>query len=212
MHLRRGIALLAVLAAAACAHAPPDVAPILDLADRSCVPEPALAAALATAATVDGDREKPAVATIDAQTPCLAGPAGKSLYVLFALPGGGPYTISLSSVPLGRSLFAPRASVLDGDGKLLRDLPIDGFLFRGTNLTTLYRSHPGERYLLVASDPPSVGRLISRVNETVQQTYASTGYATFVIYTGSDIATDTTWAHNGEVTLSVVADKPAPKK
>ena len=33
----------------------------------------------------------------------------------------------------------------------------------------------------------------------------------FMIYTGSDIASDATWAHNGQVTVTVVSDK-APSK
>jgi hypothetical protein len=209
--LLRGAALAAVLMAAACAHAP-DVAPVLDLADRDCTAAPSLAGALPAVAIVDGDREKPVIATLDLTSPCVSGPNGKALYALFALPDGGPYTISLSSVPLGRSLFAPHASVLDAQGAVLRELATSSFMFRGTNLTVLYRSHPGERYLLVASDPPNVGKPLSRINETVQQTVASTGYATFVMYTGSDIPMSTTWAHNGQVIVNVVSDKPPPKK
>jgi hypothetical protein len=209
--LLRGTALVAVLLAGACVHAP-DVAPVLDLTDRDCTAAPSLAGALPTVATVDGDRDKPTTATLDLQSTCVSGPNGKALYAVFALPDGGPYTVSLSSVPLGRSLFAPHASVLDGQGAVMRELATSSFMFRGTNLTVLYRSHPGERYLLVTSDPPNVGKPLSRINETVQQTVASTGYATFVMYTGSDIPMSTTWAHNGQVVVGVVSDKPPPKK
>ena len=79
------------------------------------------AGAFPTEAIVDGDREKPTIATIDLQSACVAGKSGKALYAVFALPDGGPYTVSLSSVPLGRSLFAPHASVLDAQGAVLRE-------------------------------------------------------------------------------------------
>ena len=61
--LLRGTALIAVLMAGACVHAP-DVAPVLDLADRDCAATPSLAGAFPTEATVDGDREKPAITTM----------------------------------------------------------------------------------------------------------------------------------------------------
>lgn len=202
-------ALACVLLAASCAHAPPDVAPVLDIADRACVAAPALDGAVATVATVDGDSEKPSVATLTPLSPCLAAPDGKALYAVFALPDGGPYTLRIASMPLGRSLLAPRASVLDEHGATLHELPVSSFLFRGPELAALYRSHPGERYLLVRSDVASAGRPLTRVQETVQQTYASTGYATFVVYTGSDLSSSTTWALNGEVRVSVIRDKPS---
>ncbi len=206
-HLKAA-ALLSALMAAGCATPPLDVPPVLDLAGHECTETPSLAAAVPVVAIIDGKSEKPSTTMLDANSPCLARPAGKALYALFAVPDGGPYTISIASVPLGRSLLAPRASVLDDKGGLVRELPTSSFMFRGTYFTALYRSHAGERYILVESDPPSVGKPLSRVHETVQQTYLSTGYATVVVYTGSDIAMNTTWAHNGEVIVNVVGDKP----
>jgi hypothetical protein len=208
--LLRITALLAALSAGACAHAP-DVAPMLDIADRDCSAAPNLAVAIAAAATANGEREKPTSIMIDAQSPCLTGPAGKSLYALFALPDGGPFTISLSSIPLGRSLFAPKASALDAQGAVIRDLPVGSFMFRGTSLTALYRSHAGERYLLVASDPPSVGKPLARVSESVTTTVVPVGVGYAAIYTGNDIVANTTWSHNGEVAISVVSDGPISK-
>jgi hypothetical protein len=184
---------------------------LLDISGVGCSGTINLSAALPTTPTVEGATEKPSVVSITALSPCIEDKVGRSLYALFALPDGGPYTVSLSSVPLGRSLFAPRARLLDAQGGVLHELPASSFLFRGTNLTALYRSHPDERYLVVTSDPSSVGKPLQRLHEAVQSTYVSTGYVSAVIYTGSDIATNTTWAHNGEVVVGLVSDSPKPK-
>jgi len=200
--------MLAALALAGCAHPAPDVAPLLAVAADSCAANPALDGAITTTATVEGDSEKPATATLDQHAPCLVTPEGKALYAVFALPDGEPYTIRVSSVPLGSSILAPRAIVLDAAGQVLRELPVTSFMFRGSNFAALYRSHPGERYLVVRSDVASAGKPLSRIMERTQQTAASTGYATFVIYTGSDLPMNTTWALNGEARVSVIADKP----
>ena len=200
--------LLAALAAASCASKPPDIAPILDIAARDCPTAASLAVATPVAATQAGDSLKPVMATIDERAPCLAGDDGKSLYALFRLPDGGPFTISLASLTLGRSLFAPRADMLDDQGAEIRQLPQSSFMFRGTDLTVLFRSHAGERYLLVRSDVKSAGKPLSRVSGSVQQTVVPIGYGAVSVYTGSETSTDTTWSLNGEVRVSVVADKP----
>ena len=206
---RNAAALAAVLTAAGCAHPPPDVAPVLSVSDAiSCAAKPALDGAVAAEATIDGDREKPVTAMLDERSPCLAAPDGKALYAVFALPDGGPYTIRVASIPLGSSILAPRAVVLDADGQAVREVPVTSFMFRGDSFAALYRSHPGERYLVVRSDVASAGKPLSRLQEQTHENVASTGYATFIIYTGSELPMNTTWALNGQVTVSVVADKP----
>jgi hypothetical protein len=206
--LRNGAALAAVLTAAGCATPPPDVQPVLTVAQASCPASPALDGAVATAPTIDGDSEKPATATLDLQSPCVATDDGKALYAVFALPDGGPYTIRVSSVPQGSSILAPRAIVVDANGQAIREVPVTSFMFRGATFAALYRSHPGERYLMVRSDAASAGKPLSRVTEQTQQTMIATGYASFIIYTGSDLPMNTTWSLNGKVLVSVVADKP----
>jgi len=200
--------LLAGLSAASCASKPPDIAPILDIAARDCPKAASLAVAMPVAATQAGDSTKPITAMIDEKAPCLAGDDGKALYALFRLPDGGPFTVSLASLTLGRSLFAPRADMLDDQGAEVRQLPPSSFMFRGTDMTVLFRSHAGERYLLVRSDVKSAGKPLSRVSGSVQQTALPVGYGAIYIYTGSETATDTTWSLNGEVRVSAVADKP----
>ena len=205
------VSLATALLVSACVTPPPDVPPLLEVSNANCVATPDLAAAVPTTVTLDGDSEKPSSVTIDANSRCLAGNAGKSLYAIFLIPDGGPYTISLSSVLLGRSILAPKAEVLDAQGAMVHELPASSFLFRGTNLTSLYRSHAGERYLLVESDPANVGKPLQRVKESVQVNTFAVGYAYVEIHTGTDVASAATWSHNGQISVSVVRDKPVKK-
>ncbi|MEJ1969802.1 MAG: hypothetical protein WDN03_14375 [Rhizomicrobium sp.] len=188
---------------AGCAAKPPDLEPVTMIAARSCDTRPALANAVAVAP----DPDKPANALIDAQARCLDGAGGKALYALFALPDGAPYTVSVSSVPMGRSTFAPRAILLDSAGNVMRELPDGSFLFRGANLTALFRAHPGERYMAVASDTHLVGRPISRLQENTQVRGAAAGGFYFEIHTGSEQTHDSTWSHNGQIVVAVTPDK-----
>jgi len=197
--------------ASACITPPPDVPPLLQITSANCAAVPDLSTVVPTVATIDGDDEKPAIVTLDATSRCLAGTTGKSLYAIFSIPDGGPYTINVSSVSLGRSILAPKAEVLDAQGAVLHELPTSSFLFRGTNLTSLYRSHAGERYLLVQSDPANVGKPLQRLKENVQVNAVGTGYVYVEIHTGTDVASTATWSHNGQISVSVVRDKPAKR-
>jgi hypothetical protein len=209
--LPKFVSLAAALFVSACVTPPPDVPPLLEITSENCAAVPDFSAAVPTVVTLDGDDEKPATVTLDAASRCLAGTTGKSLYAIFSIPDGGPYTISLSSVLLGSSILAPKAEVLDAQGAMVHELPASSFLFRGSNLTSLYRSHAGEHYLLVESDPANVGKPLQRVKENVQVTTASAGYVYFEIHTGTDVANTATWSHNGQISVSVVRDKPAKK-
>lgn len=204
----RGAALLLSLLAGACVMPPPDVPPLLDLSAAMCAPRVERLNAVGTVPTIDGDDEKPSIVTLDLRSPCVEDASGKSLYALFYLPDGGPYTVSVSSVPLGRSVFAPRATILDEQGAELRRLPTGSFLFRGPNLTALFRSHIGDRYLLVTSDLSNVGKPLRRSQESVQIYTASSG---FTIHTGTDVSSEATWSLNGQVAVSVVGNKPKAK-
>jgi hypothetical protein len=203
----RNAALLLSLLVGACAT-PPDVAPLLDLSTARCALKIERSNAVGTVPTIAGDDEKPSIVTLDLRSPCVEDASGKSLYALFYLPDGGPYTVSVSSVPLGRSVFAPRAAILDAQGAELRRLPTSSFLFRGSNLTALFRSHDGDRYLLVTSDLSSVGKPLRRSQESVQIYTTSSG---FTIHTGTDVLSESTWSLNGQVAVSVVGDKPKAK-
>ena len=198
-------ALAAALLLAACAATTPSVPPITSLEGRSCGEHPDLAAARPLLLT-----GKPATATLDGASPCWRPPGGPaSTVAVFRLPDAAePYLLTVASEPVGETLFSPRLLLLDEQGNPVRERRRDTFLFHGPALKTGLRVQPGERFLIVASDPDSVGRRNSRIVGNVQQTTTVAGPVIFNLYTGSEANHDVTYAHNGSVTVAV---EPMPK-
>ena len=206
-----GLIATASLLGCTTAPAPP---PILTLDARICAARPDLAAARKLpleGSSENGSRSPEGVTVnLDASTACLK-PAGgdKRVYVLFQLPDSTvPYIITVTSTPVGTGLLSPYVEMLDAQGTVVREAPRDSFMFHGMALRVGLRSHPGERYLLVASDPKSVGQTVSQIIEGTQTTMASTGTVVFTIHTGSDTTTTLTYAHSGSVTVMA---EPVPK-
>lgn len=189
------LTLLAPLALAGCA-APP---PLLDLSGRACAASPDLISA-APVALSDPRHPDTVKLRIDATAPCLETPQGKSLYGAFRLPDSTvPFMIAVRSVPLGEGLFVPRLLLLDGTGAVAREIGRDELEFRGDTLTALIRSHPGERYLVVASTPQSIGQSETRISERTVTTQSSGGGITFAVHTGVDAAHTYVDAHDGVI-------------
>lgn len=119
------------------------------------------------------------------------------------------YIISVASTPLGTGVFAPHVTLLDASGAPLREIARDKIVFRGNDLSVLFRSHPNERYLLVASDPGSVGQSVEQVKETTGTTTMAGGLAYFSYTTGDDTTKSYVYAHSGQITVTVSAIEPA---
>jgi hypothetical protein len=144
--------------------------------------------------------------TLDGSGPCLQdGQGAKSLYAVFRLPAAStPYQITIASQPLGAGLFSPHLLLVDDQGKVLREIPRDSFLFHGDDLSVALRAHPGEAYLVAASDPQSVGQQVSQIAENTSTTVMPAGpYAMVFISRGSDATSTYTYAHNGTIKVSV---------
>jgi len=188
----------------ACAKPPPP--PTLSLAGRACVEKPDLASASA----VPLADNKPVSVTLDDKTPCIeAAGSGKATYVAFSLPQSNEeYVLSVTSIPIGEGRFSPRLALLDADGKKLRDIPPDMFMAHGASLHAGLRPHAGERYLIVSSDPDTIGQAKSQIMDgtRVSSTY-SAGLAV-TVHTGFENNVTLTNAYNGTVT---VAAQPIPK-
>jgi Maltose operon periplasmic protein precursor (MalM) len=184
-------------------------APIVSLADRACASQPSL---LGTPTLLLGDSNKMDVA-VDAGAPCVQAPDGsRSAYVAVALPAtSAPYVLSVRSAILGQTVFAPRMELLDGEGRVHRDIPRSAFMFHGASLYAAVRSHPDERFLVVFSDPGTVGQSKSQVHEEVnQQTFMSvtpTAAVSMNVNTGNDHTIAFTYADNGKLTI---AARPLP--
>jgi hypothetical protein len=205
---RHGVALkralaLAVLVLSGCASPPP---PIVGVEGRDCASVPEfggaheLRLAPGNAVTVD----------LDQNTPCWqASDGGKSAYVMFALPDSiEPYLVTVTSPAIGQAIFAPRLLMLDGLGNTQRTMPRDSFTFHGSSLYLGIRAYPGEKYLLVASDPKVVGQQVSQLREGTQATTSSSGGVYFTIHTGFETNQSFTYALNGRI---IVSAEPIPK-
>ena len=195
------MALFALALMTACANVAPP--PQLELGGRTCEAKAYLAAARPLPfPTKDAE---PVVVDVDAASPCLQeeGAPG-SIYLVFALPVTvETYFISVASTPVGQGVFPPRIGLLDADGAPMREIMMSGMLFRGTDLTAEFRSHAGERYLLVKSDKNFVGQKISRVAVGINQSGFMLGSAYVPIYRGTDAISTLTYSYNGKITVTV---------
>lgn len=202
--------LVAALGLAACAK--PQVPPILEVARSDCTPTPdrATAAVLLPPAAIDVDDpasthpDRPLEMTIDGESPCLEGDEGlRSLYGLAALPQEeDPYLVRVTAEPGDEGFFAPRLLLLDEAGRPLREIAPETFVFRGLRLTGQFRVQPEERYLVVASDPSSVGEREERLNSSVETHYIMFAPGAMIAYpVASDERVGLVRSHGGHVTL-----------
>lgn len=192
----------AMLLAAGCATAPPPPPPMVDLQAENCVSKPEIGHAITM--VLDKNQEGGATTEIGAGSPCFEQQGAKGLYAVFALPQEtSPAIVTISSIPLGSGVFAPHVVLLDEQGAPLREIARDKFQFHGTALSTLFREHPEDRYVLVVSDPSAVGQSFTKVTETTSQYVGTTGTAVFILYTGDDYSNGFVYTHNGTITVSV---------
>lgn len=195
-------ALLLSALAAACTHPPP---PTVNLAGRSCVPEPDLPGARPVA--LGGDSVKVA---LDDAAACWQ-PAGQpgSVYAVFRLPAASDaYLVWVTSEPIGEGLFSPRMLMLDEQGVVRREIARDVFTFHGATLRAGLRTRPGEAFLIVASDPQTVGQQVSQLASVISTSSVSSRGVTSTYTTGQDVTRTMTYAHNGKI---IVSAEPVPQ-
>ncbi len=195
------LAAMPIAALAACMPKPPPP-PILSLEGRQCTPLPDLTTAKPL--LVD---DKAVSVTLDDKTGCLDVHAAKKLvYVAFDLPAApAPYLLSVTSTPIGEGLFSPRLTLLDAAGKPVREIPADAFLPHGSALHAGLRPHDGERYLIVSSDPETIGQSKSQIAEFIQVTGAYGGGVYMQVHTGTEATATFTHAYNGTVTVAATS-------
>jgi hypothetical protein len=198
-HKGGGCALACALLLCACTPSP-GPPPVTSLGDRPCASAPDLASARPVFLSSD----KPVTVDLDASAACLSlGDGARAAYAVFALPESPtPYLVTVSSTPQGETLFDPRAMVLDASGATVQDLPRDAFMFHGATLSVAFRTHGQERFVVVASDPGSVGQQQSQLKAGTQTTTAASGPVIFTVRTGWEKSQNYTYAHNGRVSVS----------
>lgn len=118
--------------------------------------------------------------------------------------------VSVSSLPLGESLFAPHVLLLDGKGGVRRELTGDSFVFRGQAQQATARLQASDRFVVVRSDAQRVGSKISRVTGSVRNTLISTGFAFVPVNTGSESEQTLTLSHSGTITVTSELMPAAP--
>ncbi len=198
-----GLVSLALLAQLVSACTTPPPPPVLSLAGRQCVSQ----LDFSTAKPVP--LSDPVKVTLDDKTACIENNgSGKVEYVAFDLPQVAvPYLLSVTSTPIGDGVLSPRLTLLDSDGKTLREVPNDAFLPHGASLRAGLRPHPGERYLIVSSDPSTIGQTNSHIVDGTQMTQTG-GPIIIQVHTGFENTVSLTNAYNGTVS---VAAMPMPK-
>jgi hypothetical protein len=208
--LNRSAFLLTALALAACATNTPPPAPIVSLESRSCAEAPDLTTATPLSLGPPGVTPVPVTLTLSGDAACLQTPENlRSAYVVLQLPEAAePYMLTVTSTPQGSTLLSPRLLLLDGQGAVLRDRRRETFLSRGTSLYTNLRAFPSDRYLVVASDPGSVGQQISQISGETKTTTVPIGVGIMMIHSGSESTHSSIYSHNGTVT---VVARPLPK-
>lgn len=198
--------LLALLVLAGCAGAPEAVEPVIDLGDRRCDAAPSLQGALPLLAETKpglGGRDGPVTFEMDPGAPCLRLPGERAgLYAPFRLPQGrGEVMLTVRSMPLGRTLLAPRLILLDEAGREMRRVEADGFLFRGQGLVALVRLRPEEAFVVVASTPGLAGRGLDRLQAEARTQVIHIGVGMVMMPVGSETTRQMVFAHNGRVVL-----------
>ena len=168
---------------AGCAVAPAGVEPIIDLGELRCDAAPNLSLAL---------------------------PLPEATPRAFRIaPERGAVVLTISSLPLGRTIMAPRVMLMDGNGRLTRALGPDAFLFRGAGLSALVRLRAEEVFVVVGSAPGMAGKGFDRVQSSMNLTAVPLGAGMIFIHHGSEATQQMVFGHNGRVVLETRAAEAA---
>lgn len=191
-------ALLLAALTGACASPPPP--PLLTISDKGCVAAPDLATAL----PIPLKSDSPVKAVFDAKTACLKPDGGAPrLYAAFVLPESPePFFLSVTSKSNGRGVLAPHLTLLDSNGKMVREIAYDKFLFRGNGLNTAFRPQEGEKFIVITSEPAVVGQSSSGIVASIQTTTVPAGAGYFMMNTGREGIRTLVREHGGTVTIS----------
>ena len=138
---------LSLMLLSGCSHPP-----LLSLADRVCDKAPQLLPDNEVSLGRGGSR----TVIVDAASPCLETPTGRASYIVFALPAASsPYQITIHSRPSGGALISPKAKIYGVDNRPRRE--IGGFRGTAGALVASATGEPGDRYVVVASTPDTIG-------------------------------------------------------
>lgn len=202
------IARIAVLTAAfalltACAAKRESIPSRLDLSAAACGSDVPVANA-AVLTREKADQPFKATVRIGDGAPCVMDANGaRSTFQVFGIPSGNAMMITIVSVPLGETIFSPRLQMRDANGAVLRDVARDMFMFNGNALQVQLRLREGERFVVVLSDPATVGKSVTNIASSTSTTVVPAGPVFIPVTSGGESSSKLTFAHNGEVTVTV---------
>jgi hypothetical protein len=201
MTMRRVILALAGSVALAGCMADSGPSPILSVQKSNCHSAPDLAGAKPVALST-GREDDELEFVITRSSPCLETTQGlRSLYETVKLPAfSGDIAVRVEATPSTTGIFSPQITVLDADGKPLRQVPDEKMLFRSARLTASTRLTQGDAYLLVASNPERVGD-VHETRTATFNSYHSGGPAYFSIYTATEETKRRTYSYGGQVVV-----------
>lgn len=206
---RGPIALIVMASLAGCATQAPAPPPLLDLSTLHCGPAPVLIGAPLLVYDPAKHRNETS-AELTVASSCFKDSLGASLYLTYALPAApSPYLVRVDSEPEGATLLALRVLLYGADGSPKREFSRHQIVFRGSALSVIFRAHPDERYLVVASDPRAVGRRLTQLRDATRVTEVAAYPLFFNFYSGTDATVKNTLAQNGRIAISL---QPLPGK
>ncbi len=188
---------------AGCAATRESIPSRLDLSAAACGSDIPVANAVALTRE-KADQPFKATVRIGDGAPCVTDASGaRSTFQAFAIPPGEALMITVVSRPLGETIFSPRLQMRDANGGVLRDVARDMFLFNGNALQIQLRLRDGERFVVVLSDPATVGKSVTNIASSTSTTVVPAGPVFIPVTTGGESSSKLTFAHNGEVTVIV---------
>jgi hypothetical protein len=210
--VRLTVACLAAATLVACVKSRDSIPPRLSLGAATCASDVALTNAVA--GVKDKDGKYTATMRFTDTAACVTDASGAtSVYQVVVLPEVTDGLMATAvSVPFGETIFTPRLQLRDDKGAIAREIGRDAFLFSGPTLQAQLRLRAGDRYLVVLSDPGTVGQTTTQIASRTVHSGVAAGGVYVPVNTGAEGSTNLTFALNGEVTVVIEPIPDANKR
>jgi hypothetical protein len=201
---------MAVIAACTTTPPTPPAAAVTQISGKTCASAPVLSNAL----TLVPKRAAPTnnvVTDVGSASGCLSKDGKLSNYVVYALPANPEnHTLTVGGQKEALRAFAPRVSLLDSDGGVVRTFEKDRLTNFGTTFSFQFRPSPQARYILVQSEPDMVGTVMSSFETTIvsNTAYAANPYGyggTYTTQSGQEGSRTRSFSHEGKVVVYIQA-------
>lgn len=200
--------------ATACATTPPAPPPqaVLDISEKVCAGDMDLTQAV----TMTPERRRQVYdmrVAINAETNCKGEGEEKANYVLLELPANGPnHVVTVGGAKETLRMLASTVTLLDETGEVSRTFAPEKYMDRGNTFAVQFRPADKDRYVLVETNPASVGEVEESFRQTMNigtgTAYVGGGYsASYTTYSGAEVSAKRTLSHEGVIAVKVHALK-----